>query len=270
MEFILKKWIGGLLMPLPLALTLLLISLCLLFFSQRQTLAKYLTLASFIILACFSFLPVSYQLNKPLERQYRPLLTADNNFDYILVLGSSGIHDPNLPITSQLSGTALSRFSEALRLYYANPNAKMIVSGSGFGDTQSHAQLLTTLAKAYQIPEQRLIRLDNTQDTAQEAQQMSAIIKGKKAALVTSATHMSRAMALFKQYAQTPIPSPVTYLAKDTNFDLPAYTYIPSAYQLNKSEIAIHEYLGKLQRLLLSFNRKENSEENKEYDETEH
>ena len=251
MEFIIKKWIGGLLMPLPFALLLLFVSLLLLFFSDRQMLAKLFTLCSFLILFGFSLLPSAYHLTKPLERQYPPLLAADQSFDYILVLGSSGIHDPNLPVTGQLSATALSRFSEMLRLHYANPEAMIIVSGSGFGDTQSHAQLLEQLATELKIPKQQIIRLDYTEDTAEEAKVMSLIIDGKKAALVTSATHMPRAMQLFKRFHQSPIPAPAMYLAKDDTNGLPLYTYIPSAYQLYKSELSMHEYLGQLQQWLL-------------------
>lgn len=252
MVFLIKKWLGGLLMPLPLTLALLFVSLLLLFFSQHQTLAKSLTLFSFLILFAFSLLPTAYHLAKPLERQYAPLLEAEQSLDYILVLGSSGINDQKLPITGQLSATALSRFSEALRLYYANPNASIVVSGSAFGDSKSHAQLLQQLALAFNISEQKIIRLDNPQDTNQEALQMSAIIEGKKAALVTSATHMPRAMALFKKYKQSPIPAPAMYLAKENSKDLPSYSYIPSAYQLYKSQIALHEYLGLLQQWLVS------------------
>ena len=80
---------------------------------------------------------------------------------------------------------------------------------------------------------------------------MSAIISGKKAALVTSATHMPRAMALFNQYQQFPMAAPAMYLAKENVNDLPLYVYIPSAYQLYKSQIALHEYLGLLQQWLV-------------------
>jgi len=251
MLFIIKKWIGGLLMPFPFALCILFISLLLLFFTQKQKLAKTLALFSFIMLLTFSVLPTAYYLSKPLERQYPPLLVAEQSLDYILVLGSSGVHDQTLPITGQLSATALSRFSEALRLYYANPNATLVLSGSGFGDSKSHAQLLQTLATSFSIPEKRIIRLDETKDTHQEAQQMSALINGKKAALVTSATHMPRAMQLFQHYNTFPIPAPTLYLAKTNQHELPAYYYIPSAYQAYKVEVAFHEYLGELQRWLI-------------------
>jgi len=248
MLFVMKKWLGGLLMPLPLSLLLLCVALLLLFFSKKQTLAKWLTFVSFIILLTFSVLPTAYHLNKPLERSYPPLLVAAQSLDYILVLGSAGVHDKTLPITGQLSATAINRFSEALRLYYANPNARIVVSGSGFGDSKSHAQLLQTLAVSFAIPTENIIRLDDTQDTAQEAQQMSAIIKGKRAALVTSATHMPRAIQQFARYQAFPIPAPTLYLAKTNEHDLPAYYYIPSAYQAYKAEVALHEYLGRLKQ----------------------
>jgi len=252
MLFIIKKWIGALLMPLPFALCILFLSLLLLFFTQKQKLAKILALFSFIILLAFSVLPTAYYLSKPLEREYPPLLAAEQSLDYILVLGSSGVHDQTLPITGQLSTTALTRFSEVLRLYHANPNAKIVVSGSGFGDSKSHAQLLQELATSFAIPTNKIIRLDETKDTHQEAQQMSVLINGKKAALVTSATHMPRAMQLFEHYNAFPIPAPTQYLAKTNQHDLPAYYYIPSAYQAYKVEVAFHEYLGGLQRWLVN------------------
>lgn len=250
MLFVFKKWLGGMLMPLPFSLLLLFVSLLFLFFSSRQKLAKVMTLISFLLLFSFSLLPSAHYLSKSLEKQYPPLLVAEQSLDYILLLGSSGIHDQSLPITGQLSFTALSRFSEVLRLYYANPEAKIVLSGSGFGDTQSHAQLLQTLATTYAIPEEKIIRLDNTLDTDQEALQMSALIMGKKAALVTSATHMPRAMWLFKKYNQQPLPAPAMYFAKESQNALPSYAYIPSAYQLYKSQVAFHEYLGQAQNKL--------------------
>ena len=126
-----------------------------------------------------------------------------------------------------------------------------MVSGSGFGDSKSHAELLEELATSFSIPANRIIRLDETKDTHQEAQQMSVLINGKKAALVTSATHMPRAMQLFELYNAFPIPAPTQYLAKTNQHDLPAYYYIPSAYQAYKAETAFHEYLGGLQRWLV-------------------
>jgi len=250
MLFILKKWLGALLMPLPVVLMLFLFALILLFFTQKQKLAKFNLLLSFILLFLFSFMPVSEQLVQSLERKYPPIMQPAQNFKYILLLGSGGIADPSLPVTGQLSAVALSRFVEALRLYHANPNAILVVSGGNFGDLKSHALLLQELAITMNIAKDKIIRLDNTLDTDDEAKQMSQIIKGHSAVLVTSATHMPRSMRLFHKYNTSPIPAPANYLAKNRSGETPYYYYLPSSDYLDKTKVAWHEYIGKLQNLL--------------------
>ncbi len=236
-------------MPLPLLLMVFLIGLILLCFTQKQKTAKAFLIACFIALFSLSLMPSSEQIARSLERKHPPLLQsqAAQGFDYILLLGSGGIADPSLPVTGQLSATALSRFVEALRLYHANPDATLVVSGAGFGDLKSHAQLQEELALTMNIPAAKIIRLDEARDSDDEARLMSALVRGKKAALVTSATHMDRALQLFVKYGSAPIPAPANYLAKDRFGETPAYYYIPSAYYLYKTRVAWHEYLGRLQ-----------------------
>ncbi|WP_372883145.1 ElyC/SanA/YdcF family protein [Psychromonas sp.] len=247
MLFVLKKWLGSLLMPLPLILMLFLLGLILLFFTQKQKLAKFNLLLSFILLFTFSCLPFTERLVAPLERQHPPVMQPAQDFQFILLLGSGGSADPGLPVTGQLSATALSRFIEALRLYQSNPNATLVVSGGGFGDIKSHAQLMEELALTMKIPAGKIIRLDNTLDTDDEAQQMAKIIGDESAALVTSATHMDRAVQLFAKYNKAPTPAPANYLAPKRLGESPSYYYTPSAYNLHKSTTAWHEYLGRLQ-----------------------
>jgi len=250
MLFLAKKWIGGLLMPLPLFLTVFFIALILLFFTQKQKLAKLLLVLSFSAFFLLSLTPFSEQMIYQLEREHPPL-TAQNitqYFDYILVLGAGGIADPSLPVNSQLSSVANSRFLEALRLYHANPNAIWIVSGSSFGDVKSHAQMMQEMAIMMGVPAAQIIRLDESRDSDDEAKKMSQLIQGKHAALVTSATHMDRALSLFYKYGTRPIAAPTNYLAKNRDGEIPSYYYIPSAYQLYKNDVIWHEYLGQAQQ----------------------
>ena len=250
MLFILKKWIGGLLMPLPLILMFFLVALILLFFTQKQKLAKFNLLLSFILLLALSLMPVSEQFVQSLERKHPPMMQPAQNFKFILLLGSGGIADPSLPVTGQLSATALSRFMEALRLYHANPAATLVVSGASFGDLKSHAQLLEELALSMNIPANKIIRLDKSLDTDDEAKQMSEIIGGKSAVLVTSATHMDRSLQLFAKYNSAPTPAPANYLAPRRVGETPSHYYIPSSYYLYKTKVVWHEYLGKLQNMI--------------------
>jgi uncharacterized SAM-binding protein YcdF (DUF218 family) len=254
MLFLAKKWFGGLLMPLPLFLIIFFIALILLFFTQKQKVAKGLLLCSFVFIFLISLMPVSEQLTHRLERKHLPILQNNvaQNFDYILLLGSGGIADPSLPVNSQLSSIANSRFLEALRLFQANPNAILVVSGSNFGDVKTHAQMMQELAMINGIPKKQIIRFDNSLDTIDEVREMSKLIRGKKSALVTSATHMDRALNLFYLYGTAPTAAPSNFLAKNRNGTTPSYYYIPNAYQLYKSKIAWHEYLGQFQNWIKS------------------
>lgn len=252
MLFLAKKWIGGLLMPLPLFLTIFFIALFLLFFTQKQKLAKLLLLVSFMLIFLLSLMPVTERIIHPLERKHLPI-TAQNlaqNFDYILLLGSAGIADPSLPVNSQLSSIANSRFLEALRIYNQNPNATLVVSGASFGDIKSHAKMMQEMAIMMGVPARKIIRLDNSLDSDDEAAKMSELIRGKHSVLVTSAAHMDRSLNLFYKYGTAPVAAPANYLAKNRRGETPSYFYIPSAYQLYKSEIVYHEYLGKMKNWL--------------------
>ncbi|MCG6201921.1 ElyC/SanA/YdcF family protein [Psychromonas antarctica] len=252
MLFILKKWIGGLLMPLPLLLIIFCIGLILLFFSKKQKIAKTFLLLSFVLLFTLSTMPIAERLVHSVERKYLPIMQPAQRYDVILLLGSGGVADPSLPVTGQLSATALSRFTEALRLYYANPGATLVVSGSGFGDLKSHAQLLEELALAMEIPAAKIIRLDNTLDTDDEARIMATMIRGKRAVLVTSASHMERALQLFYKYGAGPEAAPANFLAKTRMGKIPSHYYIPSSYNLYKTQVAWHEYLGRFQNWIKS------------------
>ena len=242
-------------MPLPLALILFGLGLVFLLLTQKRLVSYRLLIVSFCFLTIMSLMPVAQKLSSPLEHQYAPLMQADiaQSFDYILVLGSGGIADLNLPPTGQLSATALSRFMEALRLFHANPKAIIVVSGAAMGDLRSHAQLLENLALSVGVPKKQIYRLDNTLDTDDEARLMSGLIHNKKAVLVTSATHMKRAMTLFLKYGTSPTPSPANYIAQHREGNVPAYNYMPSASSLNNSTKAWHEYLGEFQNIIKSY-----------------
>lgn len=255
MLFLAKKWLGSLLMPLPLFLLLFFIALVLLFFTQKQKTAKCLLVLSFVFIFLVSLMPISERIAHRIERKHLPILqhNAAQRFDYILLLGSGGIADPSLPVNSQLSAIANSRFLEALRLFQTNPKATLVVSGANFGDIKSHAQMMREMAIVMGIPSKKIKVLDNNLDTDDEAKKMSEMIRGKKSVLVTSASHMDRALNLFYKYGTAPTAAPSNYLAKNRQGETPSYYYIPSAYHLNKTTVAWHEYIGALQNWVKGF-----------------
>ena len=103
--FLIKKWIAAFIMPLPLAMVLLFVGLALLLFTQKQKMGKVFVALGCCWLLLFSTPWVTRALLAPLEQgyPYHQQLEAD----YIVVLGAGLYLQPQLPLSSQLSHSAL-------------------------------------------------------------------------------------------------------------------------------------------------------------------
>lgn len=241
--FWLKKMMGGLLMPMPLALALLFGGLILLCFTRRQRLGKALSALSFFILLLFSLQPVANFLLIPLERHYPPI-PETTSLDYILVLGNGHSSDPAIPLTSQPSRAAMARIMEGIALKQRHPQAKLVVSGNSPYDPVSCARMYAKVAEYYGIPASDIILIEDAFDTQDEINHYKALIGEHSAALVTSASHMPRAMRMAKQALLNVIAAPTDFQGKQPQSPLPFYAYLPKPEPLGDSEAAIHEWIG--------------------------
>ncbi|MDX2319749.1 MAG: envelope biogenesis factor ElyC [Moritella sp.] len=240
--FALKKIIGTWLMPLPLLLTLFVLAALLLKFTRHQRSGQILFCGSFITLLLLSLDPVASRLAATLEYQYPSY--QNQSVDYIHVLGNGHTTVDRLPITSQLTLTALARTTEGVRIYKLNPNAKLIFSGYSGGDINSNAKMNARLAMALGVPKSAIIVLEEPRDTIEEAIENKKITQGKTLVIVTSATHMPRSMKIFQQQGLSPITAPTAHVSKATIGIQPLHYYFPRAKYLSISEKAIHEWLG--------------------------
>jgi len=80
-------------------------------------------------------------------------------------------------------------------------------------------------------------------DTQEEAYNIRSIVKKESFFLVTSASHMPRAMVIFTQLGMHPLPAPATYLAKRSGVWRPGSLH-PSAYNLISVQRSFYEYIG--------------------------
>ena len=87
-----------------------------------------------------------------------------------------------------------------------------------------------------------ILQLAEPRDTEEESQQIAPIVGPHRFILVTSASHMPRAMGLFKRRGLQPIAAPTDYLAPRRRLELD--DFVPDGYKLFKSQIAFYEYLG--------------------------
>lgn len=243
--FWLKKWLGEWLMPLPFCLSLVLLGLLLLWFSRRQSSGKLLIGLGTLLLILFSLRPVSVALTRPLEQQYPPF-PEGQKVAFILVLGHAHVSDPSVPLSSQPTSTALARILEALRLKRLNPDARLVLSGNISSDRISCAEMYARIAESYGVPRSQMILIEDAFDTHDEMSRYARLVKHQPAALVTSATHMPRAMGLARGVGLKVIPAPTDYVGRLPQAPIPAYGYLPAGRYLMYSETAVHEWLGLL------------------------
>lgn len=236
--FIFKKIVSAFLLPIPIGLFLLLISFLYLIFNSYKK-AKIFLALTFLWFFLFSFQPFANALLSPLENTYKDLLKTPK-VEYILVLGSEHRSDDDLSITSQVKGIAINRLVEGIRHYKNLENAKLIVSGYGGFDKNSHAFMQERLAISLGVNPSDIIRLDSPKDTKEEAVETKKILADKPFILVTSAFHMKRSALLFQKEGLNIIPSPTSHLAYEAT-SLSSYF---EAFNIRKCEMAIHEYLG--------------------------
>ena len=68
--------------------------------------------------------------------------------------------------------------------------------------------------------------------------------------LVTSDYHMPRSIYLFNQFSSKPIPAPAQFNI-DRKYDI--MDFFPKANNLNKTDIAFHEYFGLIYYKIFKF-----------------
>ena len=249
--FALKKLVSALLLPLPLCLGLGALGLLLLWFTRRQRAGRVLVTVAVLLQSLLALDGVADLVLDPLER-HRPVLVPGSSSPldararqarFIVVLGGGHTPSPGLPTNSELNVVTLARVVEGVRLKQQLPAAQLIVSGAFAPDGTPHAELLAREAQSLGVPAADIIQERRTWDTADEARLIKDRLGPAPFILVTSASHLPRALRLFRKQGLDPIPSPSDFGALDPP-GLTAAALIPGAGPLSKVERATHEYLG--------------------------
>lgn len=234
--FLFKKIVAPFLFPMPLCLGIAFLGLYFLWFTPKQRRGKILVSAGVCSLFLLSSGLVPYAVLRPLENQYPPhRMTTSAKF--VVVLGGGGVFNTPLPVTSQLNPFSLTRLLEGIRIHLENPHTKLVFTGKGPSVAMAHVAMSVGVDKADIIVE------EESRDTKDEAMNVRKIVRTEKFVLVTSASHMPRAMALFRKQGMEPIPFATGHLLRGKPRLRPDL-FLPGAFTLYKSERAVYEYLG--------------------------
>lgn len=245
MLFTLKKVIGGMLLPLPFLLLAIGAGLMLLWFSRFQKTGKVMISAGWLALFLLSLQPVADGLLRPIESRY-PTWQETRKVDYIVVLGGGYTWNPEWAPSSNLISNSLPRLNEGIRLWRANPGSKLIFTGAhALTNPVSTAEVGARVAESLGVPRADIITLEQPKDTEEEALAVKRAIGNAPFLLVTSASHLPRAMIFFQRVGLDPLPAPANQLAIDSPLNPWEYA-LPSPVWLMHSDRVGYETLGRI------------------------
>ncbi|MBG6027015.1 envelope biogenesis factor ElyC [Proteus columbae] len=249
MLFLLKKYVAGFLMPLPLLLLIAFFALALLWFTRWQKTGKSLLTVVLVLLTILGIQPVADTLLMPSEKEYQARYELRENsqqdVNYIVVLGGGFTYNPEWAPSSNLINNSLFRVAEGVRLYYRNPNSTLIFTGGAGVNPISSAEVAAQVAQSLGVPAEKTIALSIPKDTEEEAYEVDKLIGKKPFLLVTSANHLARAERFFLARGMHPIVAPANQLAITSPLH-PWEKYFPSATYFQHSERAWYEFLGSM------------------------
>ena len=217
----LKTLVATLAMPVPAALLLLLLGGWWLLRGWRR-LGGTAVVSGMLLVGVSAWAPVADRLLLPLERVHLPVdQVADPDAVLaVVVLGGGWAPDAPWPATARLNDSSTSRLLEGLRLLQQLPEARLVVSGASRRPGEA------PIAHGY-------------------AAVARALVEGHSFLLVTSASHMPRAVRHFERAGLSPVAAPTHFLADREASNRLNY-WIPSAENLRKTERAVYERLGLL------------------------
>jgi uncharacterized SAM-binding protein YcdF (DUF218 family) len=183
---------------------------------------------------------VAAALMAPLEYAH-PAVHSARDFpgvDTIVVLTGYAADDPDMPLSGRLHYTSAQRVTMTLQLARSCDACRVIVSGE-----QVTAKVMGDVLVELGLPAARLELEDVSRTTAESARELRAQLQGQRFFLVTSAGHMTRALAVVRKAGLEAIAVPTDHQVprRWTTGELR-----PSPESLRASDLAIHEYLGNL------------------------
>ena len=242
------RLVAWLVMPLTICLELLLVGCLVLWSGRRQRLGKALVTGGTVLLVVFSFGPTGAVLLRPLETAYPQFAPPPGDpVRWVVVLGSGYNPDPALPPTARVPDAGLIRLAEGVRVHKSLPGSRLVVLiGGGSGD-DGRAETVRELAGAFGVARDALAVDTSGRSTAEEADALRRLVGSDRFVLVTSATHMPRAVRLCRDRGLDPIPAPTNHLVAASEYGV--LHALPSPGNLGLTQTAGYEGLAGVARL---------------------
>jgi len=216
----------------------------------RNRLGRSLVLLSALLLLALSLPIVSHRLIAPLE-PYPALTGADvlaAKPQAIVVLAAGRYTGAPEYGGDSIGATTLQRVRYAAWLQ-RRTQLPLIVSGSSPTQAQpaTGSLMRKVLEQEFRVPVAAVE--DRSRNTRENAAFTVEILQGMKLdriLLVSSAWHLPRAVEAFERFGLRVTPAPTVFETRDDSDGMQLDDFLPGVGSLERSYLAIHEYLGRV------------------------
>lgn len=236
---------------LPLGVALALLALAFALATRSPVLGRRLLALAFALLAVFSLPAVSAALIRSLEGAYPSVPIESLPRLEVAVLLGGGLQPALAPRHRAELGPGADRLWLAAQLWHAGKVERLLISsGTPFAaDGTTEAELTARILRRWGVPAEAMLiertSLDTAGNAAASAARLGATAGGRArpVGLITSASHMRRAMALFRAAGFAPLALPADHWIAGPSASS-VLDWLPSAINLGGSTRALREYLG--------------------------
>lgn len=243
LTFLLKKIVSALIMPPTSPILLAFIGVWL--SRKRPKAGRALASLSLTILLILSLPVTGNALLQSLETA-SPIKAAQlKEVQAIVVLGGgTNSRAPEFGHKDTVNRWTLQRLRYGAYLQQQTNIPMLVTGGSPYGGRAEADTMAETLQRDFHAKD--IWIEDQSKDTVENAAYSAAILKQhniERIAIISQAWHLPRAIKLFEQQGLTVYPAPTGYTHEDNE---PIIRWLPKASALDKSSIALKEYLGRI------------------------
>lgn len=175
----------------------------------------------------------------------------NERYDAIVVLGAGVLEPGTLRPIPDLSASSKNRVTCGVDLYQHGYAPKLVFSGGNghaFKDAPKDAHEMTRWAERLGVSKNALVGEDQSRTTYENAVESRRLLGPVSILLVTSASHLPRATALFNKQGFKVTPAPCDFLVKDrpedTFRELDPFDLLPNDRAIEQTTGAVTEWAG--------------------------
>lgn len=211
----------------------------------KPTLFGYLSIVPLLWLFICSMTYPSVLLIKHLEDKYPAIHIQSEEWqktEAIVVLACNHFEDDDFPFVSRWPNCSLQRNLHAA-LMYREHSMPIFLAGDILGSTDRYSQASHNkyFFERMGVNSADIFTVPRGTNTETEVDALVSILDGRYISLVTSASHLPRAVFYFEEKNIKVLPIPVEHFSRK---NVQPVVGLPNAASLYRSERAIHEYLG--------------------------